>query len=72
MKKWKKILSEKRERIKDIERERWDEKRDYQGEKENGIRHGFGIMHGIGEYDHVRYEGEFKDGKMNGTGIYRF
>ena len=70
MKEWKKSLPEKREKIKEIERERCDENFEYQGEKKNGFYHGFGIIYGTGIHTGDIYEGDFKNGIPVGRGIH--
>ena len=71
MKEFKKSLPEKREKIKEIKRERWSENYEYQGEKKNGLRHGFGIIYGTGTRTGDKHELEFENGKPKGRGILR-
>ena len=43
MKEWKKKIESKKKDIQMIERKRWSDNKEYQGEAKDGIRQGFGI-----------------------------
>ena len=68
---WKKQFEEKKEEIKKMPRKTWEKEREYLGEERKGQKEGFGLWFILGgENMGCRYEGEFKNDKYHGKGVY--
>ena len=70
MEEWKRMWERKKWDIIKIERKRFSQTRDYQGEWDDGKRNGLGITFWVsGERTGNSHEGEYEEGTANGKGI---